>query len=57
MEKRTPQTKLAIVRTLIASKQVRYTASALVSAAHMGFDRVGILDVVMALDSADFTKV
>jgi motility quorum-sensing regulator / GCU-specific mRNA interferase toxin len=56
MEKSTPHCKLAVVKALLAKGQVKATFSALTGAAALGFDFDGIVGVLMALTSADFTK-
>jgi motility quorum-sensing regulator/GCU-specific mRNA interferase toxin len=56
MEKPTPHCRLSVVRALIASGNVRSTASALSSAAAMGIDFDGMLDIVMSLTTREFHK-
>jgi len=56
MEKRTPHCKLPVVKALISAGKLRMTASAVVGAELLGFDRAGMVGVVMALTSADFHK-
>jgi motility quorum-sensing regulator/GCU-specific mRNA interferase toxin len=56
MEKGTPHCKLSIVKALIEAGKVRMTASAVVGAELLGFDRVGMVGVVLALTPADFYK-
>ena len=56
MEKGTPHCKLQVVKTLIASGQVRATFSALADGAALGLDFDGMLGVVMALEPRDFYK-
>ena len=56
MEKATPHSKLAVVRTLIEAGKVRSTQSALVGAAAMGFNFEEIVAVIMALTPKDFYK-
>lgn len=56
MEKRTPHSKLPVVKTLIEAGNVRMTASAVSGAADLGLDASGMLDVVGALTTADFHK-
>lgn len=56
MEKSTPHCKLSVVKALVKEEKVRTTFSDLTGAAAMGFDFAGILNVVLALESADFYK-
>lgn len=56
MEKKTPHCKLQVLKALVASGQVKSTFSALAGGAALGLDLDGVLAIVMALDSADFTK-
>jgi motility quorum-sensing regulator/GCU-specific mRNA interferase toxin len=56
MEKRTPHCKLSVVRALIEAGKVRTTHSARIGADALGFSFSGMLDVVMALEPADFYK-
>ena len=56
MEKRRPHCDLAIVKSLLASGDVRATLSALRGAATLGFDFEGMLAVVAALMPSDFHK-
>ncbi len=56
MEKHTPHCRLQVVRTLVASGQVRATFSALSGGAALGLDFQGMLEVVRSLTSADFYK-
>lgn len=56
MEKKTPHSKLSVVKSLVQAGKVRTTQSARVGAIDMGLDFQGMLDVVMALTPADFYK-
>ena len=56
MEKRSPNCKLSVVKTLVEASKVRSTFSALAGGAALGFDFEGILEVVIALKQADFHK-
>ncbi len=56
MEKRTPHCKLATVKILIEEGKVRMTYGALEGAKRLGLDRRGILEVLLTLESSDFTK-
>lgn len=56
MEKGTPHCKLSVVKRLIAQGRVRMTKTALVGAAALGLDALGIVEVVKTLASADFYK-
>jgi motility quorum-sensing regulator / GCU-specific mRNA interferase toxin len=56
MEKNTPHCKLAIVKALVAVGKLRMTASSVTSAELLGFDRQGMLEVVMNLETTDFYK-
>ncbi len=56
MEKRTPHCKLPIIKALIEADKLRMTASAVAGAQALGFDRVDMIDVVLALSSSDFFK-
>ena len=57
MEKRTPHSKLSVVRSLIESGQVRATASAFNGARELGInDLDGICEVALSLTSTDFYK-
>ncbi|RAP65754.1 mRNA interferase MqsR [Achromobacter sp. HZ01] len=56
MEKGTPHCKLPVVKALVAAGKVRTTYSAVSGAAQVGFGIPEMLDVVMALTSADFYK-
>lgn len=56
MEKRTPHCKLSVVKTLVEAGKVRTTHSARTGASELGLTFSEVLDVVMALTSADFYK-
>ena len=56
MEKRRPHCKLSVIKSLVHAGKVRMTASAVAGGKSFGFDRVGIIDVVLALRSKDFYK-
>ena len=56
MEKGTPHCKLSVVKAMINAGNVRVTASAVVDAELLGFDRAGMIGVVLALAPADFYK-
>lgn len=56
MEKRTPHCKLAVVQVLVDAGKVRTTHSARAGANELGLAFSEMLDVVMALTSADFYK-
>ena len=56
MEKRTPDCKLAVVKTLVAAGKVRATVSALSGGAAMGFSFEEIVGIVAALTPRDFYK-
>src|ERR1039457_6963897 len=56
MEKRTPQCKLAVVKTMLAAGKVRTTVSALAGGAALGFGFEQIIGVVAALTPKDFYK-
>ena len=56
MEKGTPHCKLSVVKAMIEAGKVRMTASAVVGGELLGFDRTGMVDVVLALTPADFYK-
>ena len=47
MEKGTPHCKLSVVKTLVRTGSVRTTASALIDAELLGFDRAGMIDDVL----------
>ena len=56
MEKRTPHCKLTVVKTLVDAGKVRTTNAARTGANELGLAFSDMLDVVMALTSADFYK-
>lgn len=56
MEKSVPHCQLAVVKSLIEAGRVRMTASAIAGAEVLGFDRAGMIGVVLALTPADFHK-
>ena len=56
MEKRTPHSKLTVVKALVEAGKVRTTHAARCGATELGFDLADMLAVVMALRSADFYK-
>ncbi|PWC09866.1 mRNA interferase MqsR [Brenneria roseae subsp. americana] len=56
MEKRTPHTRLHIVKTLVAQANVRATNSALNDADLLGMDFDGMCNVISALTTQDFYK-
>lgn len=56
MEKRTPHCKLPVVKSLIAAGKVRTTHAARTGANELDLAFSDMLDVVMALTSADFYK-
>lgn len=56
MEKRKPHCKLQRVKALIESGQVRTTNAARVGATQLGLDFSEMLEVVLALEPADFYK-
>jgi motility quorum-sensing regulator / GCU-specific mRNA interferase toxin len=56
MEKNTPHCKLAVVKALVADGKLRMSASSVTSAELLGFDRQGMLEVVMNLETTDFYK-
>jgi motility quorum-sensing regulator / GCU-specific mRNA interferase toxin len=56
MEKNTPHCKLATVKALVAEGKLRMTASSVTSAELLGFDRQGMLEVVLSLEPTDFYK-
>lgn len=56
MEKGTPHRKLAIIKAMVASGQVRSTQSAREGATALGFDFDGMLEVVRGLVPGDFYK-
>ena len=56
MEKGTPHCKLSVVKALVRTGNVRTTVSALIDAELLGFDRAGMIDVVLTLAATDFYK-
>ena len=56
MEKGTPHCKLSLVKSMAKAGKVRMTGSAVVGAELLGFDRAGMISVVLALAPADFYK-
>jgi motility quorum-sensing regulator/GCU-specific mRNA interferase toxin len=56
MEKRAPHCKLALIKALVESGQVRTTHSARVGAMALGLEFSDMLAVVLALSPADFYK-
>lgn len=56
MEKRTPHSKLSVIKSMIEAGKVRFTGSALSGAAGLGLDSRGIIKVVLSLTSRDFYK-
>lgn len=56
MEKKTPHCKLSVVKVLVDSGRLRMTASAVAGAELLGFDRAGVISVVLALTRSDFHK-
>ena len=56
MEKRVPHCKLSVVKALVEAGKVRTTHAARVGANELGLAFSDMLDVVMALTSADFYK-
>ena len=56
MEKRTPHCELAIVRRLISEGKIRATLTAATAAKALGCDRLGMVEVVLALTPQDFYK-
>jgi motility quorum-sensing regulator/GCU-specific mRNA interferase toxin len=56
MEKLTPHYKLPGVKALVEAGKVRTTHAARTGASELGLDLSDMLDVVMALSSADFYK-
>jgi motility quorum-sensing regulator / GCU-specific mRNA interferase toxin len=56
VEKGTPHCKLAVVKVLVESGQVRTTKAAREGATALGFDFDGMLDVIRSLTAADFYK-
>ncbi|NEX18638.1 MAG: mRNA interferase MqsR [Halochromatium sp.] len=56
MEKRTPHTKLVLVRELVEAGKVRVTRSAMIGATELGLDLADMLDVLGSLVPGDFYK-
>ncbi len=56
MEKGTPYCKLSVLKTLVRAGRVRTTASAVIGARLLGFDRAGMIELVLALAPGDFYK-
>lgn len=56
MEKGTPHYKLDRAKALILEKNFRFTVSATMSVATMGFDLQEALEVILALDRKSFYK-
>ena len=56
MEKRTPHSKLSVVKGLVQAGKVRTTQTARVGATALGFAFTDMLDVITALTPADFFK-
>lgn len=56
MEKSTPHCRLSVVKSMVKADKVRMTGSAVVGAELLGFDRAGMIGVVLALAPADFYK-
>jgi len=56
MEKYTPHCKLPIIKSLVENGKVTSTGGALKSAAALGFDFAGMLNVINALTPVTFTK-
>jgi motility quorum-sensing regulator / GCU-specific mRNA interferase toxin len=56
MEKRTPHSKLTVVKSLVDAGKVRTTHSARMGATALGLALSDMLSVVMALTPADFYK-
>jgi motility quorum-sensing regulator/GCU-specific mRNA interferase toxin len=56
MEKRTPHCQLSRVNILIHAGKVRTTQTARAGAVALGFDYLGMLAVVLALEPGDFYK-
>ncbi|MCY1169976.1 mRNA interferase toxin MqsR [compost metagenome] len=56
MEKSVPHCKLAQAQTMVQAGNVRSTFSALAGGAEMGFDFAGMLEVILAMTTADFYK-
>lgn len=56
MEKRTPHSKLSVVKALVEAGKVRTTHAARTGANELGLAFSDMLDVVMALTPTDFYK-
>lgn len=56
MEKRTPHTRLSVVKDLLEAGKVQTTNAARRNASLLGFGLLEMLDVVMALQPTDFYK-
>lgn len=56
MEKKTPHCPLPTIKVLVGAGQVRTTSTARIGASELGLDFSGMLDVIMALTTADFYK-
>ncbi|MBB3322070.1 type II toxin-antitoxin system MqsR family toxin [Atlantibacter sp. RC6] len=57
MEKKTPHTRLHIVKTMVRAGLAAVTNTALIGAAQMGFSsKQEIFNVILALEPADFYK-
>lgn len=56
MEKTKPHCPLSTVKNLIASGQVRATATAIMDAHHLGFDNEAMYQEVLRLEPSDFYK-
>jgi motility quorum-sensing regulator / GCU-specific mRNA interferase toxin len=56
MEKHTPHCKLSFAKMLVEARRVNLTSTARVGATALGFGFEDVLDVLMALKSADFYK-
>ena len=56
MEKGTPHYRLSVVKSMLKAGKVRVTGSAMIGAELLGFDRAGMIGVVLALAPADFYK-
>lgn len=56
MEKNTPHCPLAVVKKFVEERKIRMTTSAVSGGEELGFDRSGIIGVVVALTRKDFHK-
>lgn len=56
MEKKTPHTRLNVVKELVEQDKIRMTMSATDGADELGLDFDNVKQVVLALTSADFYK-